>query len=95
MLTGKPFEVPFGWLVAFKEKDGSLREGPLEVGVTDLFTVGSVFFAVRFFDAFYQAAIRDEVLDRREALDGFDFVEDDQSQDSADSWDSLKQGVGA
>lgn len=95
MFTSKPFEVAFAWLIALKEKDGGLREGPLEMGVTDLFTVGAVFFAVGFFDTLDQAAIGDEILDCGEAIDGFDFVENDQREDSTHSGDCLKQGVGA
>jgi len=94
MFTGEPFEIPFAWLVAFEEKHRCLGEGPLEMSVTDLFTTGSVFFAVGFFDAFYQTAVGDEILDLGETLDGFDLIEDDQSQDSAYSRNGLKQGIG-
>jgi len=38
VFTGKPLEVLFSRLVAFEEKHRSFGEGPLEVGVTDLFT---------------------------------------------------------
>jgi len=38
VFTGKPLEVLFPRLIALEEKDRSLREGPLEVGVADLFT---------------------------------------------------------
>ena len=95
VFTGKSFEMPFGWLVAFEEKHGGFREGPLKVSVTDLFASGSVFFAVGFFDAFDQTAVGDKILDRGEAFDGFDLVENDQSEDSSDSGDGLKQGVGS
>ena len=95
VLMGKPFEILFAGLVAFEEKDRRFRESPLEMGVADLITVGSVYFAVGLFGAFDQAAVGDEILDRGEALDGFDLVEDDQSQDSTDSGNGLKQGVGS
>lgn len=65
------------------------------MSVTDLFTTGAVFFAVRFFDAFNQTAVGDEILDRGEACDGFDFVEEDQAEDSADPGNGLKQGIGS
>jgi hypothetical protein len=77
VLTGKSLEILFGWLIALEEKDRSLGEGPLEVSVTDLFATGTVFFAVGFFDALDQAAVGDKILDRGEAFDGFDFVEED------------------
>ncbi len=51
VFTGKPFEILFAGLVAFEEEDGGLGEGPLEMGVADLLTVGAVFFPVGFFDA--------------------------------------------
>src|SRR4030042_2393860 len=51
MLMGQSEEILFTGLIAFKEKDGCLRESPLEVGVADLITVGSVSFAVGLFDA--------------------------------------------
>jgi len=38
VFTGKSLEILFGLLIAFEEEDRSLREGPLEVGVADLFT---------------------------------------------------------
>ena len=95
MLMGKPLEILFPGLVAFEEKDRRFREGPLEMGVADLITVGSVYFTVGLFGAFDQAAIGDEILDRREAVDGFDLVEDDQSQDSAYTGNRLKQNIGS
>ncbi len=42
-----------------------------------------------------QTAVGDEILDRGKALDGFDLVEDDQGQDSADPGNGLKQGIGS
>ncbi len=95
VLTGKPLEILFGRFVAFEEKDRCLGESPLEMSVTDLFTTGTVFFAVGFFDALDQTAVGDEVLDLGEASDGFDLVEDDQTEDSADPRDGLKQGIGS
>ena len=79
MFTGEPFEVLFARLIAFKEKDRCLREGPFEMSVTDLFTTGAVGFAIGFFEAFDQTAVGGEILDGREAMDRFDFIEDDQS----------------
>jgi len=95
VLMSKSLEILFGRFIALEEEDGGLGEGPFEVGVTDLFTAGSVFFAVGLFDALDQTAVGDEILDGGEAFDGFDFVEDDQAEDSADSGDSLKQGIGS
>ena len=95
MFAAKSFEIPFAGLVAFEEKDRRLREGPLEMGVADLITVGSVYFTVGLFDAFDQAAVGNEILDRGEAVDGFDLVEDDQGQDSTYSGNSLKKGIGS
>ena len=95
VLTDKSLEILFRWLIAFGEKDRSLGEGPLEVSVTDPFGTGSVFFAVGFFDALDQTAVGDEVLDRGEAFDGFDFVEEDQGEDSSDTGNGLKQGIGS
>jgi hypothetical protein len=77
MLMGKPLEILFPGLVTFEEKDRRLGENPLKMGVADLITVGSVYFTVGLFGAFDQAAVGDEILDRREALDGFDLVEND------------------
>ncbi len=65
------------------------------MGVTDLFATGAVFFAVGFFDALDQTAVGGEILDRGEALDGFDFVEEDQAEDSSDPGNGLKQGIGS
>jgi hypothetical protein len=95
VLTGEPFEIPFAGIIAFEEKDRCLGEGPLEMSVTDLFTTGSIFFAIGFFDALDQTAVRDEILDLGEALDRFDLVEDDQGEDSAYSGNGLKQGIGS
>jgi hypothetical protein len=95
VLTSKSLEILFGRFVALEEKDGSLGEGPLEVSVTDLFATGAIFFAVGFFDALHQAAVGDKILDRGEAFDGFDLVEDDEAEDSADPGDGLKQGIGS
>ena len=79
VLMGESLEIFFPRLVALEEKNRCLGEGPLEMSVTDLFTAGPVFFAVGLFNAFDQAAVGDEILDRGEALDRFDFVEDDES----------------
>ncbi len=95
VLMGKPLEVLFPRLVALEEKHRCLGESPLEVSVTDLFTTGAVFFAVGFFDALNQTAVRDEILDSGEAPDGFDLVEKDQAEDSADTRNGLKQGIGS
>ena len=95
VLTGKSLEILFGRLITLEEKDRSLGEGPLEMSVTDLFATGSVFFAVGFFDALDQTAVGDEILDRGEALDGFDLVEDDQSEDPTYPRNGLKQGIGS
>ena len=38
MFTGEPFEKLFAWFVAFEKKYGGFGEGPLEMGVADLFT---------------------------------------------------------
>ena len=95
VLMGKSLEILFRRLIALEEKDRCLGEGPLEVSVTDLFTTGSVFFAVGFFDALDQTAVGDEILDRGEALDGFDLVEEDQAEDSSDTGNGLKQGIGS
>ena len=65
------------------------------MGVTDLFTTGAVFFAVGFFDALDQTAVGDEILDRGEAFNGFDLVEDDQAEDSSDPGNGLEQGIGS
>src|SRR4030042_2874396 len=78
VFTGEPFEIFLGGLVALEEKNGSLREGPFEMSVTDLFATGSVFFALGLFDALDQTAVGDEILDRREAADRFDLVGDNQ-----------------
>jgi len=64
------------------------------MSVTDLFTTGAVFFAVGFFDTLDQAAVGDEILDRGEAVDGFNFVEEDEAEDSSDTGNGLKQGIG-
>jgi len=95
VFTGKPFEIRFRGLVALEEEHCCLREGPLKVGVTDLFATGTIFFAVGFFDALNQTAVRDEVLDGGEALDRFDLVEDDQSEDPTYPRNGLKQGIGS
>src|SRR4030042_4272889 len=95
VLTGKPLEILFGRFVALEEKHRCLGEDPLKVSVTDLFTTGSVFFAVGFFDALTQTAVRDEILDLGEAPDGFDLVEEDQAEDSSDPWNGLKQDIGS
>lgn len=95
VLMGKPLEIFFGRFVALEEKHRCLGEGPLEMSVTDLFATGAVFFAVGFFDALNQTAVGDKILDRGEALDGFDFVEEDQAEDSSDTGDGLKQGIGS
>jgi len=63
--------------------------------VADLITVGSVYFTVGLFGAFDQPAVGDEILDRGEALDGFDLVKDDEGQDSTYSGNGLKKGVGS
>jgi hypothetical protein len=95
VLTGQPLEILFPGLIALEEKDGSLGEGPLEMSVTDLFTTGAVFFAVGFFDTLNETAVGDEILDRGEAVDGIGLIEEDQAEDSADSRNGLKQGIGS
>ncbi len=95
VLTGKPLEILFGRFVALEEKHRCLGEGPLKVSVTDLFTTGSVFFAVGFFDTLNQTAVGDEILDLGEALNGFNLVEEDQAEDSSDTRNGLKQGIGS
>lgn len=94
VFTSKSFEVPFAGFVSLEEEDRSLGEGPLEMGVTDLFTTGTVFFAVGFFDAFNQAAVGDEILDRGEAADIMDLIEDDEAEDSSDTGDGTEAEVG-
>jgi len=94
VLSGEPVEVSCPWLIAFEEKDGCLAEGPLEMGVADLLTACAVRFTVGFFPAFDQAAVGDEILDRWETLDGFNLIEDDKAQDSADAGDGFEQGIG-
>jgi len=95
VFMGESLEIFFCGLVALEEKHRCLGEGPLEMSVADLFTTGAVFFAVGFFDALDQTAVGDEILDLGEALDGFDLVEDDQAEDSADTRNGLKQGIGS
>jgi hypothetical protein len=95
VFTGKPLEILFGRFIALEKKHCCLGESPLEVSVTDLFATGSVLFAVGFFDALNQTAVGDKILDRGEAFDGFDLIEEDQTEDSADPWDGLKQGIGS
>jgi len=95
VLTGKSLEILFRWLIALEEKDRCLGEGPLQVSVTDLFATGTVFFAVGFFDALDQTAVGDKILDRGETLDGIDFVEEDQAEDSSDTGNGLKQDIGS
>ena len=87
VLMSKSLEILFGRFIALEEEDGGLGEGPFEVGVTDLFTAGSVFFAVGLFDALDQRAVGDEILDGGEAVDVFDLVKDDETQDFADAGD--------
>ena len=95
VLMGKPLEALFPRLVALEEKHRRLGESSLEVSVTDLFTTGAVFFAVGFFDALDQTAVEDEILNSGEACDGFDLVEEDQAEDSSDTGNGLKQGIGS
>ena len=95
MFTGEPFEKAFAWVIALEEKHCGLGEGPLEMRITDLLAIRAAFFPVGFFDTLDQTAVGDEVLDLGKALDGFDLVEDDQSEDSTHTGNGLKQGVGA
>lgn len=95
VFMGKPLEKLFGRVVALEEKHGCLGEGPLEMSVADLFATGAVFFAIGFFDALDQTAVGDKILDRGETCDGFDLVEEDQTEDSADAGNGLKEGIGS
>jgi len=51
VLPGKPVEVPLDRFIAAKEDDGCLREGPLQMGIVDLASSGTVLLSVRFMRA--------------------------------------------
>jgi hypothetical protein len=79
-----------------KEEDSGFGEGPLEVGVTDLFARGSIAFPGGFFGALAEPGIGGEVLDPGETVDVVDLVEDDEREDGPDAVDGPQEieGVG-
>ena len=71
-----------------------LAEGPLEVGVADLLAARSLHLAGTLVAAPHQPRIRQEVADLREAGDGVDLVEQDQSEDRTDARHRPQQAEG-
>jgi len=87
-------EVFFPRLIALEEECGRFAEGPFEMGLADLFASCAGLFAIGLLGALDEPGIGGKVLDRREAVDVFDLVEDDEAQDSTDAGDGFEQGVG-
>ena len=73
--------------IVSKKKNGGLREGPLEMGITDFLARGTVAFTGGLFGAFDESAVGDEVLHARESVDVVDLVEDDKGEYFADAVD--------
>ena len=90
VLVGKPVEVFFPWLIAFEEERGRFAEGPLEMGIADLFAASAGLFSVGLLGAFDEPAVGDEILNGGEAMDVFDLIEDDKAQDPADAGNGLE-----
>ncbi len=64
------------------------------MNVSNHFAGGSQTFSCGFLSRFDQAAVGNEILDRREAADIVDFIEDDQAEDSSDTGDGSDAEVG-
>ena len=88
---GKEF---FAFGISSEEEAGGFREGPFEMGVTDLFSGGSVAFSCRLLERFDEPAVGGEFLDPRESVDVVNFIEDDEGQDFSDAVHGPKAVVG-
>ena len=84
------FEQALTFGVFSKEQDGGLGEGPLEMGVADLPPARAETLAGGFPGALDEAGVGGEVLDRGEAVDVVDLVEDRQGEDLADAGQGLE-----
>ena len=78
VFVGRAFEPVLSFRVVTEEQYGRFAEGPLQVGVTDLFTGGAIGLTGRFPVALDQPAVGSEVLYTGKAFNGMDLVEDDQ-----------------
>jgi hypothetical protein len=79
--------VKFCLFISSQKEDNSLREGPLEMDVSDLCPGTSRFLPSRFLGWFYEPAIGGECLDFGESLDVVDLVEDGKTEDTSNSGD--------
>ena len=71
--------------IAPQKQHGGFGEGPLEVDIAHLATGRLRRLSCRFVDSLTQAAVGDEILDPREALDVVDLVEQGQRENLADA----------
>jgi len=88
---GKEF---FAFRISSEEEAGGFGEGPFEMGVSDLFPGGSVFFPCGFLDGLDQSAIGGELLDASKSGDIVDLIEDDEGQDFPDTRNGPQTIVG-
>ena len=84
-------ERPDQGVVAFGD-DSRFAEGPTQIGIAQFGAAQALDLAGRSDGAFDEAAIGEEIFDRREAGDVADLVEDGHGQDGADAGDGLQEG---
>ena len=78
--------------IAFGD-DGRFAEGPAQIGIAEFGAAQALDLAGAGHRAFDQATVTQEVLDRGEAVNVADFVEEGQAQMFADARHGLQQGV--
>src|SRR3990170_2031990 len=73
------------------EQHGGFREGPLQVGVADLGAAGPEALSGRALLALHQSGVGGEVLDRGEAANIMDLVEEGEAEDLAGAGQGRQQ----
>jgi len=80
--------------ISSQKEDNGLREGPLEMDVTDLSTGASLFLAGRFLGWLDEPAVGGEILDFGKASDVMDFVKDGKAENTSYSRNGSYPEVG-
>jgi hypothetical protein len=61
--------VPYCLRISPEERYSSFREGPLQMGIADLFPRRAEFLSGRLFSGFHQSAVREKILNPGETID--------------------------
>src|SRR6185369_4163767 len=83
-------KVRFPRLTLADEEHGGFGKSPAEMDVADLFAGSPQAFPARFFGAFHQATVGDEILHAGKPRNVLNLIENDQRQNLSDPWHGLE-----